>query len=112
MEVNKKWYQKTWGIVALLILFFPVGLYLMWKHASWNKTAKWIVTGVFAFFVLVSAFSPDSTKTSNTATQNTTPTASPVTEAESQTTTDTVTEQEQAVEPTKAPAKATNTPAA
>lgn len=110
METKKKWYQTTGGIIALLILFFPAGLYLMWKHATWNKTAKWIVTGVFAFFVLVSAFSPDSTETSNTASQNTTPAVTQEAEPTAQPETDAA--QEQAVEPTKAPVNATNTPAA
>lgn len=61
METKKKWYQTTGGIIALLILFFPVGLFLMWKHATWNKTTKWIVTGIFAFFILIGAVTPDST---------------------------------------------------
>ncbi|MCL2071479.1 MAG: hypothetical protein FWH07_04495 [Oscillospiraceae bacterium] len=37
--------------VIWLILFFPVGLYLMWKRTPWNKTLKWVIT---AFFVLMS----------------------------------------------------------
>lgn len=113
METKKKWYQTTGGIIALLILFFPVGLYLMWKHASWNKTAKWIVTGVFAFFVLVSAFSPDSTKTASTTTQNPSPTAQ---ETQAPTEPEPTTQPELTTQPkaqaTKAPVKATNTPAA
>ncbi len=72
---TKKWYQTTGGIILFLLLFFPVGLYLMWKHATWNKTAKWIVTAVFAFFVYMVASSPEST-TTNTASQNPTPTVS------------------------------------
>lgn len=35
-----KWYQKTSGIVALLILFFPVGLYMMWRYTTWHKSVK------------------------------------------------------------------------
>ena len=49
----KKWYRTNAGIIALLIFFFPAGLYLMWKHASWPKNAKLIVTGILAFCVLV-----------------------------------------------------------
>jgi hypothetical protein len=47
-----KWYQKTWGIVALLVLFFPAGLFLMWKHAKWNKVVKSVVTGVFVLLIM------------------------------------------------------------
>jgi len=43
-----KWYQKTWAIILMLYLFFPVGLYLMWKHSKWSSKVKKIVTGVFA----------------------------------------------------------------
>lgn len=32
-----KWYKKTGWIIFLLIFFFPVGLFLMWKYAKWNK---------------------------------------------------------------------------
>jgi len=41
---NKKWYQQTWGVVLMLVLFFPMGLYLMWKHAQWGKGVKIGVT--------------------------------------------------------------------
>lgn len=47
---NKKWYQKNGGIILMLILFFPVGIFLMWRYSKWSNVAKIIVT---AFFVLV-----------------------------------------------------------
>lgn len=43
-------YQKSWFIVLTLIIFFPVGLILMWMHTSWNKPVKIIVT---VFFCLI-----------------------------------------------------------
>lgn len=53
-EMTKKWYQQTWGIILLLVLFFPAGLFLMWKHTKWNTLVK---GGITAFFVLwVAAF--------------------------------------------------------
>ena len=42
------WYQKTWTIVLLLLVFWPAGLYLMWKYAAWSRPAKIIVTVVVA----------------------------------------------------------------
>lgn len=51
MEVIK-WYQKTGWIIALLYFFFPVGLFLMWKHAKWKKPIKIIITVFFAFIVI------------------------------------------------------------
>lgn len=41
-KIEKKWYQTTKGICLWLVIFFPVGIYLMWKYADWKK--KWKVT--------------------------------------------------------------------
>ena len=58
---NLKWFQKKQGIILLLILFFPIGLYLMWKHSDWNKKTKVIVTSIFligAIFSKTDNYSP------------------------------------------------------
>ena len=55
---NKKWYQKTGWIIAWLILFFPVGLFLMWKYADWKKPVKGIISALFAFIIIGAALSP------------------------------------------------------
>jgi hypothetical protein len=57
MEKQKEfmWYQKSSGIVILLIIFFPVGLYLMWKNELWTKKTRWIVTGILAIIFIVTA---------------------------------------------------------
>ena len=75
-EAKKKWYQTTGGIIALLILFFPAGLYSMWKHAKWNKTVKWVVTGFFGLMILGSMASGGS-KTSTATTPTPQPTGHP-----------------------------------
>lgn len=54
MEHSKKWYEKTGWIIVLLILFFPVGLFLMWKYTEWNKKVKWGITGLFAILLIFS----------------------------------------------------------
>lgn len=105
--MKQKWYEKNSGIVVLLIIFFPAGLYLMWKHATWRKATKWVITGIFLLIMINSAFSP---KDSEVAVSQ-----QPKTSTEQQT-------QEQAVTseptqtntavtsaPTKAPTKAANT---
>lgn len=56
---NPKWYQKNPFIILLLVLFFPVGLYLMWKHSDWSPKTKWIVTGVLLVFVFIVGISDD-----------------------------------------------------
>ncbi len=108
METKKKWYQTNGGIIALLILFFPAGLFLMWKHTDWNKTAKWTITGFFALLVLVNAIGGNDSNSTASNTQIATPTVSQESEATTQvvSTNDT----EQAQEPTKAILMATNTP--
>ena len=44
----KKWYQKTGAIIILLILFFPIGLFLMWKYSDWNKEIKIAISCICA----------------------------------------------------------------
>ncbi len=55
--MSHKWYQKSLGIIALLILFFPVGLFLMWNYAKWNKRIKWGITNIFALLFTISTVS-------------------------------------------------------
>lgn len=40
----KNWWKRTGGIIFGLIVFFPIGLYLMWKYANWKRSRKVIVT--------------------------------------------------------------------
>lgn len=49
-----KWYEKNSVIILLLIVFFPIGIPLMWIKAKWNKRVKWIVSGIVAVFVIIS----------------------------------------------------------
>ena len=59
----KKWYQKDWGIFTLLILFLPVGLYILWKKSDWSSSKKITVTSCFALLFLIGLiFEPDNTK--------------------------------------------------
>lgn len=46
--LNKPWYQRNFWIIILLIFFFPVGLYLMWKYSPWSGLAKGLVTAIVA----------------------------------------------------------------
>lgn len=39
-------------IIAMLVLFFPIGLYLMWKNAQWSKGSKIIVTAMFGVLTI------------------------------------------------------------
>lgn len=44
--VKKKWYQTSVAIALLLYFVWPVGLYLMWKHATWSDKVKKVLTVV------------------------------------------------------------------
>ena len=53
-----KWYTRTGWIVLLLILFFPVGCFLMWRYKNdkWNPVVKIAATIVGALWFLSIAF--------------------------------------------------------
>ena len=36
--------QRDWFVVLMLIICFPVGLYLMWKQRKWDKATRIAVT--------------------------------------------------------------------
>ena len=63
-----KIYEKNWFIILMLVLFFPVGLFLMWKNAKWHKTVKIIISVLFAIMVI---FSNGSEESKNVETKDT-----------------------------------------
>lgn len=63
---KRKLSQKAWFIILWLIVFFPVGLFFMWK-SSWNKIVKIVISVIFAIG-LVSAIASPSTSSDITAT--------------------------------------------
>jgi Zn-dependent metalloprotease len=42
---SQPWYVRAPAAVALLVLFPPVGLYLMWRFQAWDSRTKRLVTG-------------------------------------------------------------------
>ena len=60
-----KFYEKDWFVILMLILCFPVGLFLMWKYSKWPSVAKIVVTIVIAVIVV---WPPQPNKTVNTKT--------------------------------------------
>ena len=51
-DPQKPWYTKTGWIIALLILFFPVGLFLAWKYSNWKTSGKVAATIFVAIMVV------------------------------------------------------------
>lgn len=62
-----KWYQKTGWIIALLIIFFPAGLFLMWKYAGWGKVPKIFVTCIIGIIFIISVNTANKGAVTNTA---------------------------------------------
>lgn len=55
MEEKQKvpFYKKTWFIVLSMIIFFPLGLVLMWLFTDWSKRNKWTITAIVLLFAIV-----------------------------------------------------------
>ena len=62
---SNAWYEKTWLIIILCIIIFPVGLYALWKNSSISKGWKIIVTIIISLIVLTNLGSKDKTSTSS-----------------------------------------------
>lgn len=48
------WYEKTWLVILLCVVFFPVGIYALWKNATINKGVKIIITVVIGIILMTS----------------------------------------------------------
>lgn len=46
----KKWYDNSVLVIIALVVFFPVGIYALWKNNSINQALKIAVTVLFAGF--------------------------------------------------------------
>ena len=55
---ERRWHDNKWIVIAALILFFPVGLYALWKSPVFSPRIKYAASGVVAFAVLISALLP------------------------------------------------------
>ncbi|MGN1087299.1 MAG: hypothetical protein ACI4Q5_09705 [Porcipelethomonas sp.] len=66
-STNKKApvHTKTWFVILMLIVFFPVGLWLMWAYKkNWNIIVKILITAFFAYCFIVSIASDSKPNTS------------------------------------------------
>lgn len=58
---KEKWHQRTAFTVIMLILFFPVGLVLMWVYRkNWKTAVKVIISVLCAIIILPAVFGDDS----------------------------------------------------
>lgn len=52
MEQQIKWYQRQGIVIVFLFIFFPIGLFLLWKSPRFSKNGKLIWTVVIALLVI------------------------------------------------------------
>jgi predicted lipoprotein with Yx(FWY)xxD motif len=52
---KRPWWQHEAIIIAVLLVYFPIGIVLMWLWAPWRKRFKWLWTGVAALLVVVTS---------------------------------------------------------
>ncbi|WP_234111752.1 MULTISPECIES: hypothetical protein [Chryseobacterium] len=67
---TKKWYNKKWLVIILCIIFFPIGLYALWKSNVFSKGWKIGITAFIAFAFFYNLM--DDKKSSNTSNISTT----------------------------------------
>ena len=53
LEEEKKWNEKTEWIYVLVILLWPVGLYLLWTNKEIPKKNKIIMSGIFGILLII-----------------------------------------------------------
>ncbi len=46
VKADKRFWQTGWFAVLALVVFFPLGLYCMWRHTQWGKPVKIVVTAL------------------------------------------------------------------
>lgn len=62
--MSKKFYEQTWFIVLILILFFPIGLVLVWTNKHWTQKGKIIATVIVAVFLVLGTAGKNSSNSS------------------------------------------------
>lgn len=63
--ISNAWHDKTWLVIILCLMFFPVGLYALWKNSSISKGWKIGVT-VFITVILIANIAAKTDKSETT----------------------------------------------
>ncbi|WP_371017972.1 hypothetical protein [Pseudalkalibacillus sp. JSM 102089] len=53
---NRRFYQKAWFMWVFLIIFPPVGIFLLWKHKIFKKSTRFVLTAVGVLYFASSFF--------------------------------------------------------
>ena len=69
---RKIWYQKNWFMWIMVVIFFQIGLFLLWKYSNYKKSTKAIITIVIIGLIAISGSNPkNQTANPSTAVQET-----------------------------------------
>ena len=72
IDTEKIWYQKNWFMWIMVVIFFPIGLFLLWKYSNYKKSTKAIITIVIIGLIAISGSNPkNQTANPSTAVQET-----------------------------------------
>jgi hypothetical protein len=55
---QQPWYEQEINIFLLVLFFWPVGIYLMWKYSKTSTSAKWIITFICSLFFIAAISKP------------------------------------------------------
>ena len=51
--MEQKWYENKILVILSIFIFFPIGLFFLWKSSNFNKKGKIIGTAVTLLFVII-----------------------------------------------------------
>ncbi len=51
-STTNAWYEKNWLVIFLCIVFFPVGLYALWKNTTIANIWKFAITSLIAIIII------------------------------------------------------------
>jgi hypothetical protein len=68
VRAAQPWYRRTGFVVLLLVVFFPVGLVLLWQRPDWSVRRRGIVTAVVAVVALIFAVGTTNQQPTSTTT--------------------------------------------
>ena len=69
--MKEKFYQRTWFVILMLVLIFPVGLILMWHNKKFNMPVRVAIT-ILGAFIWLSTLLPNKSTEENIINENTT----------------------------------------
>ncbi len=72
--LKKEWYDKKGLVFLLLVIFFPIGLYALWKSSSISKGLKIGLTATVFLFVIIIGSSDKNRQKENSPTKTVTQT--------------------------------------